>query len=286
MTAELKFLLSRQDVELGNQRLFFHHGVTMVEKLANMAKDRDDLVEVLKEHWGLDQTATLQQRVQVAGIACAYANAQTRSQRSAEVEVEYDIQDKPKPLISGEWTTMRAALERRQGTIEDHVMPSKEYIEKKLAEIEAAEYRAESLTEVVSKDEVEVDSLVPVFNARGSVSLRKSSSKVPEPTNAEEFRRRINIMCNAMILVSLKHTNRKELQGEWVKVFDLYKDYILGEFVYGLRAKDHEGNIISAPAWNLIIAYDLAVRKGRPSSSTRRAKRIQLRSRRPGGTRR
>lgn len=247
-------------MSLANQRLFFHHGVTTVEKLAAVARDRDDLVEMLKQHWGLDQANSLGERVQVASIVCAFTNATTRSQRSAEVEAEYGIQDKPKPLISGEWSSMRAALERRQGTIEDSVMPSKEFIEMKLAEIESAEYRAEALSEVVSKDEVDVDTLVPVFTSKG-MSLRKGTSKVAEPSNAEEFRRRLSIMCNAMILVSLKHTNRAELQGEWVKTFDQYKDYILGEFVYGLRAKDSDGNVISSPPWNLILAYDHAVRK-------------------------
>lgn len=82
-----------------------------------------------------------------------------------------------------------------------------------------------------------------------------------DPTNAEELRRRLTIMCHAMILVSLKHTNRKELQGEWSSVFSQFKEYILGEFVYGLRAQDSEGNVIASPPWKLILAYEHAVRK-------------------------
>ena len=53
--ADLKFLLAKQQVEVGNQRIFFHHGITTVEKLASLAKDREDLVQVLKDHWDLDQ---------------------------------------------------------------------------------------------------------------------------------------------------------------------------------------------------------------------------------------
>ena len=37
--ADLKFLLAKHEVSLANQRLFFHHGVTTVEKLATLAKD-------------------------------------------------------------------------------------------------------------------------------------------------------------------------------------------------------------------------------------------------------
>lgn len=50
---------------------------------------------------------------------------------------------------------MRSALEKRYGMVEEKLMPAKEIVEKKLAEVEAGEYRAEDLTEVVSKDEVE-----------------------------------------------------------------------------------------------------------------------------------
>ena len=51
-----------------------------------------------------------------------------------------------------------------------------------------------------------------------------------EPANAEELRRRLTLM------VSLRHTNRPELQGDWSKSFEDLKDYLLGEFVCGLSA--------------------------------------------------
>lgn len=119
-----------------NQRIFYHIGVTTVEKFAALAKDRTDLVAVLKEHWGLDQEASLVERVQVAAIACAHQNAVTRSQRAAEVDAEHDVQDRVKPVIAGEWSSMKTALEKRLGIVEDRIMPAKEYVEKKLGEIE------------------------------------------------------------------------------------------------------------------------------------------------------
>ena len=41
--------------------------------------------------------------------------------------------------------------------IEDKVTPSKEYLEKKLQELENGEFRAENLSEVVLKNEVDPD---------------------------------------------------------------------------------------------------------------------------------
>jgi hypothetical protein len=52
---------------------------------------------------------------------------------------------------------------------------------------------------------------------------------VKEPANAEELRRRLTIMRNAMVIVSLKHTNRTELQGDYERTVEDYKNYILGE---------------------------------------------------------
>ena len=72
---DIKYLFSRHEVTLKNQKLFFHHGVTTLEKLSNFAKDRDDLATVLKDHWELDSSRTLDERVQVAAITCAYTNA-------------------------------------------------------------------------------------------------------------------------------------------------------------------------------------------------------------------
>ena len=40
---------------------------------------------------------------------------------------------------------------RVYGKVEDRVTPSKEYLEKKLQELENGEFRAENLSEVVSK---------------------------------------------------------------------------------------------------------------------------------------
>ena len=258
---DIKYLLSRHEVSIENQKLFYHHGVTSLEKLSNFAKDRDDLVAVLKDHWESDASRTLEDRVQVAAITCAFINAKTRSQRAAEVDAEYDTLQWSRPVVAGEWAAMRSALEKRYGYLDDKIYPSKEFVEKKLAEVEGGEYRAEELTEVVSKEEIEPDSVVPIWDSKGRLATRRGSTKVPEPANAEELRRRLTIWKNAMVMISLKHSNRHELQGAWEDTVDQYKDYLLGDYVYGLSAKDAEGQTFAAPPWKLIIAYERAIRK-------------------------
>eukprot|EP00913_Durusdinium_trenchii_P023640 g22210.t1 len=187
---DLKYLFSRHEVSVDNQKLFYHHGVTTLEKLSNFAKDREDLTAVLKEHWELDAERSLDERVQVSAIVCAFSNAKTRSQRAAEVDAEYDSLQWSRPVVAGEWAAMRSALEKRYGHLEDKIYPAKEYIEKKLAEVESGEYRAEELTEIVSKEESEPETVVPIWDSKGRLAMKKGSTKVQEPANAEELRKR------------------------------------------------------------------------------------------------
>ena len=61
------------------------------------------------------------------------------------MDAEYGTQQWTRPVVAGEWSAMRAALENRYGMIEGKLMPAKEVVEKKLAEVEAGEQRAEEL---------------------------------------------------------------------------------------------------------------------------------------------
>ena len=260
--ADLQFLLAKQEVSKKSQAVLYHVGVTTVEKFANLASGRDDLVKVLKEYLNLDQDESLAKRVEVAGLLCAHANAQTRTQKAAEVEAEYDSKEWAKPVVPGEWQAMKTALEKRLGApLDDKLCPAKEYLEKKLAEVEAGEYRAEALTEVVSKDEVDPDALLPVWDSKGNITVKRGASTVGEPQNAESLRRRLTLVRNCLMMIAVKHTNRPELQGDYLDVMEQYKDYILGEYVYGLHARDPEGSTIAVPPWTLVLAYEKAVRK-------------------------
>ena len=259
--ADLAFLFGKYEVDTDVQAVFAHVGVTTVQKFATIAKDVDDLTGMLKGHMGLDASVSLEQRVQVGSVVCAWSNASVRSQKNAELEAELDTKEFVKTVPSSEWQAMRAALDRVAGKQDDKLTPAKEYVEKRLQEVENNDYRAESLTEVVSRDEVEPDSLLPQWDSKGHLTVKRGASAVPEPSNPEGLRRRLSIMQHAYQMVALRHTNRPELQGDYVKAFADYKDYVLGEYVYGLNSRDEEGRTISSPPWSLALSYERAIRK-------------------------
>lgn len=259
--ADLLFLLEKYDVKEDVQAILSHVGVKNVEKFAALAKDAQDLATLLKEYMNLDPDASLEARVEVGSVVCAWNNAQARSQKNAEIEAEMDTKEFVKKVPMSEWQAMRAALDRLVGRQDDKVTPAKEYVEKRLAEVENNDYRAESLTEVISRDEVDPDSLLPQWDSKGNLSVRRGATTVPEPSNPEALRKRLSIMQHAYQMVALRHTNRQELQGDYVKAFADYKDFILGEYVWGLNAKDEEGKTVSSPPWSLVLSYERAIRK-------------------------
>ena len=79
------------------------------------------------------------------------------------------------------------------------------------------------------------------------------------PTGPEQLRHRLTVMFNALAMIKLRRTNRVEISDVTSDVFDKYKDYLLGDYVYGLRSGEGQGG--SIPPWTLVLSYDQAIRK-------------------------
>ena len=60
---------------------------------------------------------------------------------------------------------------------------------------------------MVAQDEVDPDVLTPMFDSKGTLSVKKGSSSVPLPTGPEQLRRRLSIMQNCMMMLTIKHVS-------------------------------------------------------------------------------
>eukprot|EP00435_Cladocopium_sp_Y103_P043397 s1612_g12.t1 len=136
-SSDLRFTLSRNDFPDAVPAHFFENGVTNMSKVSFFFRGETDLIDVLRTEFNIDAAASLNDRAQVASVICSWKETLTKAKRQAEVEVE---------MTSREWTKPIPV-----GDLEDRVMPSKEYLGKKLQELENGEFRAETLAEVVSK---------------------------------------------------------------------------------------------------------------------------------------
>ena len=130
-----------------------------------------------------------------------------------------------------------------------------------MQELENGEFRADTLSEVVGKDEVDPDVLTPMFDSKEALSVKKGSSSVPLPTGPEQLRRRLSIMQNCMMMLAIKHVTHEELRDVTKDLLDRSKDYILGDYVWGLSSTDLQGHQIQTPPWSLVLTYETAIRK-------------------------
>eukprot|EP00434_Breviolum_minutum_P043184 symbB.v1.2.038481.t1/scaffold6004.1/size21842/3 len=257
----LRDLIPQKTGKRDEKANFFEHEITTISKFSSFFRDEADLVTVLRDEFALDAAASLADRAQVASVICAWKDTQTKSKRQSELEAEMDTREWTKPIPTGDYIQLKSVFITRFGLVEDKVVPAKEYIEKKLQELENGEFRAETLAEVVGKDEIDPDVLTPVFDSKGNLSVKKGSSSVPLPTGPEQLRRRLSIMQNCLMMLAIKHVTYEVLKDVSKDLFDRYKDYLLGDYVWGLTSTDLQGNQVQTPPWSLVLTYEQAIRK-------------------------
>jgi hypothetical protein len=235
-------------------------GVVNVKQFAAFAEDRADLKKIAKDNFEIDMDVDMANRVKVSKIVVAWDTAKARSTKQAEIEGESQFRRVPKDLGPGDFQAMRESFETRWWELEDKRVPGKSYMEKKLDEVEKNELKAELLSEVVSQEEDDPDSLKTVWSVGGELKAVKVGAKVSLPGNPEELRSRITLMGTAWIFVSSQQTHRPYLRDLNPRLFQEYLDYLLGEFVYGMCGRDGRGEPLASPSWSLVISYEHAVR--------------------------
>ena len=199
--SDLRFLLTNHGIKDDHQGALFEAGVDTVAKFAAFVTTAADLVEVLKKEFSLDPATSLANRAQVASYTVAWQSAQARTKQQAEVEATSETREWAKPIPTSDYIAMRQRFAKAFGEPEDRRIPAKEYIEKKLAELEA------------------------------HLSVKKGSSSVAMPTGPEQLRLRLTVMCNALAMIKLKHPGRNEFTDINADLIEKYKDFFSG----GLR---------------------------------------------------
>ena len=242
--SELKFLLTQHKVSADIQGELYENGIDTVARFAAAATDEADLKAMLKDSFSINPSESLKLRAQAAGVVVAWKTAISRVERQAEAEATNEVRDLAKPIPSTDYIAMRQAFAAKFGELEDKHIPAKEYIEKKLAELESGEFRAEPLTEIISRDEVDPDTLLPHWDAKGTISLRKGGSKTAMPSGPEQLRLRLTVLQNTLVMIQLRHPGRRELEDVNFALFEKYKEYPLGDYCYGLRSSEDSGALV------------------------------------------
>jgi len=258
---DLKFLFDREGVAADLQAKFFEAGIVSMRQFAAFAADGEELRKSLKEDFALDPASGLQTKITISKVVVAWESAKVRSQKMAEAEAEAEIRQEAKPVRGTDFKIMREAYEAKWWKLEKEQVPARVYIEKISEGIERAEPRAEALSEVVNCLEGEIDILKAVWDVSGSLKAIKTSPSVALPRDPEELRQRLALLGRAWAFVALGQPNCKYLQGGTPQMWTEYLDYLLGPYVHKLYARDAYGSISSEPPWNLLLSYELEIRR-------------------------
>ena len=221
-------MLTQHKVSAEIQGELYENGIDTVARFAAAATDEADLKAMLKDSFSINPSESLKLRAQAAGVVVAWKTAISRVERQAEAEATNEVRDLAKPIPSTDYIAMRQAFAAKFGELEDKHIPAKEYIEKKLAELESGEFRAEPLMEIISRDEVDPDTLLPHWDAKGTLSLKKGGSKTAMPSGPEQLRLRLTVLQNTLVMIQLRHPVRREVEDVNFALFEKYKEYLLG----------------------------------------------------------
>jgi hypothetical protein len=256
--SDLKWLLGSHDVDEDTQTALYHFKVKKMKMFAGMATDERDLRDVLKDQLNLDPATDFDDRLKVALIVIAWRAANTYVKKEEERTAEARSSHLPKEITTVDHKMMRTAFEALHGKLQKWEVPSKSYLGLKMEDIEDDEPKAEKLTEVHSKEDGEEQYLKADldFAGGGTIKIKKGAQHGVMPTNGEELRQKLRVMCNMWLFLRTKHTNRKWLRDLTKDDFVAYSDYLLGKKVAAL--KDAKGN---SPSFMLILNYEYEIRK-------------------------
>jgi hypothetical protein len=130
-----------------------------------------------------------------------------------------------------------------------------------MEQIEDNDYQAESFSVVTSVLDVSEERLAATVDKSGVVRVKTAAKEIALPDGPEALRRRLRTYGYSWMYARLRHPGRQLLATFTLQLMYDYTDYLLGEEVFLLHAKDEHGKAVTMPAWGLVISYDREIRR-------------------------
>ena len=71
----------------------------------------------------------------------------------------------------------------------------------------------------------------------------------------------MQVVAHTYLLAQLKYPQREQLRGLQPQHFAKYLDVLLGDHVYGLKAKNKDGEVVASPDFELVLSYEYQIRR-------------------------
>ncbi|CAE8621173.1 unnamed protein product, partial [Polarella glacialis] len=258
---DLLGLLSAKDVEAPTQARLALAKIKSVAKLAVLADTRQDLRTFCKDTLLLDPATDPRARVEVASVVEAWEAAQARLSSRNAAEAEATVNNVAKALPKTELGEIRNKFELTFEKLEDKVSPAAASLETLFEQVDQGEFKFMMLKEFASREDVEQEAWGAITLSGANLRIKRGGVDTGAPMLPEELRTKIKLVGNHFIFAKIRYPTRRELQDIGPGTFIRFVDYLLGEQVWGLEAKDEADRTVSKPSWKLLLSYQFQLLK-------------------------
>ena len=265
ISSDLRFIFSNRDVSEPLQVSLGKAGVKSLGLFVATADSKGELRTILTRNFGLnadegglDPAVALERRINIAKLVDSWDTCRKRQEETDRVQAEQKASRLPLTLSRSTHINLRVRFEADHGRILDRAWPCQAMVERRFEEIEEGEVRAESLTEVVSAEEVVEDVVGAVLDKDGAIRVKKTAKSVPLPSTPEELRKRVKILGVSYTLAAYKHSQRLWLSKE-PEIWTDHLDYVLGDDVHGFSLTI--SGVKVEPPWSVVLGYEFQLRR-------------------------
>ena len=217
-----------------------------------------DIRTFAMDQCGLDRNRDM---VEVASLVDTWNACKTRMTVRHQAQAEAHNAQLPPPMNKTEAQDLRTRFEQMFYKLEDKVSPATGTLELLSDQVDSGEFRAMSLVQFLSREDQEEEPLGVTLDKAGSIKVKKGFGESKPPKSGEELRQKIKLLGHCYIFMMLKYPNRQVLAEDNPNLWNKYADYLLGEHVFRLAAKNSKGEVVSSPSLGLVLSYEYQVRK-------------------------
>ena len=257
LSPDLRFHLDQANVESRWQARFGELGIISVPLFAGLDETREKIRAALAADLPLNFEESVAKRLEMARLLSAWEAVKLHLEVSEKNRAESRLGTQQRLVQPSEQHGMRVAVEAILGKLKDREVPSRSMLAAKLEQIESNQPVVESLQEVSSLEDSELESysavIDPVTNVL-KVKPGKTLSSLPQtPEDLRLRHRRIGLSWD---FLATKHSSRTWLSKNLTDTCRRFSDYVLGSQVAGLQSGDGR-----KPTWSLVLQFEHEARK-------------------------
>ena len=231
----------------------------------DMGQAEEGVRKWVTETLKVDPDADPKNRTAVATVIDSWSSTKRRLDKRDEVEAEERASKFPRTMPKKDYVRLKAAYCKKYlggRALEEWDTPNIDGFESTAEQLEDGELLAEELCELASAQESKKDNgLTPQFQPNGTMTLKGKKSEVPPPSDAEGFRRRMDLLAIKWVMLQEKYPHNSQIKDMGTKAIGEHVKYILGPEVMNLAARDGAGKVVAKPTWPTVLSYELEVRK-------------------------